>query len=655
MINRKAPEQQPDRLPGWGPLVLLVIAFCYYGLYWRSGLMLGGEEGVAAVVAQRLNAGQLPIVDTFLGYNVGWFYPIAWIFKLGGANYLLLRGYFFFLGMLAGMVAYTIVWLVTQRNLLALATGMIVILMPGLIGRNYMGLLGLLGMLTILGAFILPVRSKVSRVIWMLAAGLAISLAWLIRIDIGFFQTTLFLLTALLFLFKPEEGFVRRLGMVALAGSLLIASFCAIQGPVYRDALHRGFGRKFADQYWVWPAMIRDAACKVATDLLRPHSKPEVKPELTPELKRIENPGQPVAPVEKKSLAAPASFTSQASPLPRLPVVSSAASPGITPTSVTTSKPVVAFKPSDAEESDSVTSFSDASLKRPPLSSILHARHFRNQVFVLLIYLPLLVSLLFILLGLWLLLASLFLRDVKLWEKGSILLVSTGSSLLLFPQFFFWRPDMIHLGEFMLPFMVTLVVGMSILASALRTSRSLGRLLLCILIAATGLNLAVYLVKGWETDGTGSIAASRRRHLDFTALNGVHVKLNPQEFRRDTLLRDTILRYSAPGDFVVCYPYFPMVNFMTDRPSYEYNLYIDNGIKAISLEQYESTPDQFFDHTIQNFNLHHPAVVIIGTGKVNSTEASRFGNWASKAYAYIKEHFTLVAKDEELEIYARKR
>ena len=52
-------------------------AFAIMGLDWRCGLMLSGEEGVAAVAAQRLNAGELPIVHTFLGYNVGWFYPIA--------------------------------------------------------------------------------------------------------------------------------------------------------------------------------------------------------------------------------------------------------------------------------------------------------------------------------------------------------------------------------------------------------------------------------------------------------------------------------------------------------------------------------------------------------------------------------------------------
>jgi len=44
-------------------------------------------------------------------------------------------------------------------------------------------------------------------------------------------------------------------------------------------------------------------------------------------------------------------------------------------------------------------------------------------------------------------------------------------------------------------------------------------------------------------------------------------------------------------------------------------------------------------------------VIVIGTGKVNDTESSRFPNWASKTYNYIKEHCTLVASDDEIEIY----
>ncbi len=594
MIDRSARSNLGTLSQSWGAGILVIVALCYYAFYWRCGLMLSGEEGVAAVVAQRLNAGERPIVDTFLGYNLGWFYPIAWLFKVAGPNYLVLRAYFFLLGILSGLAAYFTIHLVTRKIRIAFATGLLVILMPGVIGRNYMGLLGNLGMLTILGVFLIPSQKRGHRLLWMFAAGVSISLAWLIRIDLGFFQTILFLLTATLYLLKPEQGLTRRLASAALALTILLGSFLAIQGPVYTDALRRGFGKQLADQYWIWPSMIKGGAQQVAsqcTKVFQPAPVPVPAPYSSTETKAL-----PSSPSPTAGSALPATSAS----------------------------------------------YSDTSLKRPPLSDILHARKFKDRIFALLIYLPIPVSLLFIGWGLLLILSSWISKNVAHWLSGGVLLVSTGSALVLFPQYFFWRPDMVHLAEFMVPFMVTLVIGISLVLSGWRSSSWWKRLLLAVILIPAALDLGLYAIKGWQTDGAGSIAASRRRHLEFTALNGVHVKLNPQELALNTLLRDTILSHSKPGDYVVCYPYFPMVNFMTDRPSYEYNLYADNALP----------PQQFFEQATSNIEHHRPAVIVIGTGKVNDTESSRFPNWASRTYAYIKEHCTLVASDDELEIYA---
>ena len=589
-------DQPRNKMRLWGCLILLLTAVCYYSVYWRSGLMLAGEEGVAAVVAQRLNAGQLPIVDTFLGYNVGWFYPITLLFKVAGPNYLLMRGYFFLIALLAGMAAYTTVWLVSRRALLSFVTGLLVILLPGVIGRNYMGFLGVLGMLTLLGTFILPPRRTALQLLWMVALGLSISLAWLIRIDLGFFQTTLFLLTALLFILKPDHGVVRRLALVLAATMILCASFVALQGPVYRDAVQRGFGRQLAEQYWVWPSMIRGSACQILNQWTKPCA----------------------------------------------PITTFAPSP--TQTKKATDKPQASEDNSTSSTPTSSASYSETSLKRPPIADILHAAKLKERAFALLIYLPAAVAALIIAWGLLLVLRSLVVRDPELWKKGGILLVSAGSALLLFPQYFFWRPDMVHLGEFMVPFMVTLILTLFLAVSALKKSSAMALIGLLIVIVAAGTELGIYVVKGWQTDGVGSIAASRRRHLEFNSSNGVRVKLNPVELSRCTVLRDAILSHSKPGEYVTCYPYFPMVNFMTDRPSYVKNLYADNALP----------PEQFFNEAVTSIQKHHPAVIVIGTGRINSTEASRFQNWAAKTYAYIKEHYALVATKDDMEIYANK-
>ncbi len=569
------------------PLALVIIALCYYALYWRCGLMLSGEEGVAAVVAQRLNAGAKPIVDTFLGYNLGWFYPIAWFFKALGPNYLILRAYFFILGILSGLTTYFTILLVTQRILIAISTGLLVILMPGAIGRNYMGLMGIMGMLTILGVFLIPSSRKRHLLLWMIAAGASIALSWFVRIDLGYFQTILFLLSAILYLLKPEQGFTNRVRMVAVAMVLVGIFFCALQGPFYQDAVRRGFSRQLVEQYLGWTSMIRISANQLATDLI----KTEV--------------------IKRSDPANKATATNESS------------------------------APSQSTASASSVSYSDTSLKRPPLRDILVAPKFKDRLFALLIYLPIPISLLFVGWGLLLILRSWISQSLLAWKNGGVLLVSTGSALVLFPQYFLWRPDMVHLAEFMVPFMVTLVIGINLAVSDWRDSTAWKRLLLVLIMIPAALDLGLYAIKGWQTDGSGSIASSRRRHLEFAASNGVRVKLNPQELARDTMLRDTILCHTKPGDYVICYPYFPMVNFMTDRPSYEYNLYADNAIP----------PERFFEKAKANFEHHHPAVIVIGTGKVNDTESSRFPNWASKTYNYIKEHCTLVASDDEIEIY----
>ena len=579
-------------------ILLLMVAFGYYALYWRSGLVLSGEEGVAAVVAERLNAGQKPIVDTFLGYNVGWFYPLSWIFRAAGPDYLLMRLYFFLLATLSGLTSFSILYGILRIRWVSFLGGLIVILLPGVIGRNAMGLLGLLGMYGIAGLFLPENRKLPSLLLRMVAAGLFIGLSWWIRIDVGFFQTVLFLLTALLFAIKPGEAAMRRVLLPLSAIAFLLLGVVSINGWAVADAYRGGFGRQLAEQYLIWPRMIRDGALQVWKQTIPAQTAP------TP---RAESPaGKP----------------------PQVPSMT----PSVTP----------AEKPSAEKPSgETAASYNDTSLKRPSLGSLLHEPKWKERLFPLVIWLPLPAAMLISLWGFLLVLRSVVSGSPALWQRGGTLLVTTGSALVLFPQYFFWRPDMVHLSEFMVPFVVALIIGLNFAARSWKSSRILGRVCLSMVILATGTDLLLYVVKGWQTDGCGSIAASRRRHQEFSAPNGVRVKLNAEEFARDTLLRDLILSHSRPGDHVVCYPYFPMVNFMTDRPSYEYNLYADNAIPS----------DLFHEQAVRNIEEHHPAVIVIGTGKVNATESSRFPNWAARTYAFIKERYDLAGTGEEIEIY----
>ena len=125
----------------WLPWLLLGIAIAYYATYALSGLDLGGEGGTTAVIAQRLLDGQRPFVDTFLGYNLLWFYPLVWLFQIFGPNFTVVRIFFFVLSIITALLAYRTVRRVSDSAWLAFVCALVLILIPGIQFRNYLGLL----------------------------------------------------------------------------------------------------------------------------------------------------------------------------------------------------------------------------------------------------------------------------------------------------------------------------------------------------------------------------------------------------------------------------------------------------------------------------------------------------------------------------------
>ncbi|MFZ9933127.1 MAG: hypothetical protein ACO3G9_08015 [Chthoniobacterales bacterium] len=98
---------------------------------------------------------------------------------------------------------------------------------------------------------------------------------------------------------------------------------------------------------------------------------------------------------------------------------------------------------------------------------------------------------------------------------------------------------------------------------------------------------------------------------------------------------------------MVVYPYAPTINFMTDRPSYEYNLYVDDS----------TADDRFQREARERIELHRPAVIVIDNRPINRTDRSRFKNWASDLMSYITSSYrpagTFQVGRREIEVYAR--
>lgn len=144
-------------------------------------------------------------------------------------------------------------------------------------------------------------------------------------------------------------------------------------------------------------------------------------------------------------------------------------------------------------------------------------------------------------------------------------------------------------------------------------------------------------------EGSGSIMGARGEDTPFTALNGVRVKVKKTELPDWQGLRDAVLGHSGPGDFVVTYPYVPIVNVMCNRPTYQWSLYVDNATASASFSQKEGAL----------LRERKPAVIVINNRAINKTEFSRFSNWASAVYGQIRDDYDLVGTFfDRVEVYA---
>jgi hypothetical protein len=582
----RRPRAHSERfLHRWGALVIVLFAFGYYGQYYRSGLNLGGEGGTAAVIAMRLMEGQRPLVDTFLGYNVMWFYPVAWLFELTGPNYIALRLYFFSICTATGVLAFLVVRRVTGRGWFAVLAALGPILIPGMLFRNYMGFLAMLNMLVLLQAYVFTQPTERRRWLWTAAAGLALGFTYLIRIDVAAFFTVITLGLLVLYPLGVRGQFPRRCGMAAGSLALTITLVLAVHAPFVLDAKRRGYADPFLAQYTGWISLVGYLA---KLELEKPVSQPpDVKP-------------SPTAPTVPE-------------PPPARPE---------------------ADKPGDIESSEY--------LQKIPLAELLASKSLEEKNFLLATWLPVPVSVVILLPSGLLLVIALFRGNVPLRTDALVVIITTGSALTLFPQYFFFRPDTPHLSEFMVPFLVALACSVWIFFRWTR-GRRLPRWWAGLALALIFADVVLYFFHAYPKESAGTIAAKRKRTHELIAENGVRVFLKRQECEELRKLCAVIKSQTRPGDYLVTYPYSPTVNFMTDRPSFEYNLYVDNAHNVSS----------FHADTLREFEKYRPAAVVIDNRAVNKTEASQFKNWAAETYRWLQDNYRYVGTFRRQEVFLR--
>ena len=262
----------------------------------------------------------------------------------------------------------------------------------------------------------------------------------------------------------------------------------------------------------------------------------------------------------------------------------------------------------------------------------------KSALFVL-TYLPLLLYGGLLAWALWAVAAAMLRRDFALDRPATLVLLLLIASLATFPQFFFFRPDRPHLSEFMPGCIVALTSTLLLLPAR-------GRLLAGPLIAV---HLGLFAWFALDHYSAGTIAArlgikKSKRQL-FAGENGVRVWVHKdKDWPEFDGVRRLVAEHSQPGDWLICFPYQPGYNVMTDRPTYLHSLYQDNS----------TTDPGWSPRTLRDLQRRQPAIVIVDDRAMNKVEASKFSVWAQPVYEFLSQHYDLRGTFGTVEVFCRK-
>ena len=272
-------------------------------------------------------------------------------------------------------------------------------------------------------------------------------------------------------------------------------------------------------------------------------------------------------------------------------------------------------------------------LRRRPFQQIFQkSPRIEYRLLAFLTYIPPLLICALFLAGLYLCLSKKF--AVDRWLLFSALL---GGCLTAFPQFYFFRPDLPHLIEFMSGGLVALTCAGWLLWSSQGRGRLSTAFFMTIALVAI-----CYLLLTLPNQYGGTLAIRLDRQTNFRGANGADVFLTKDEYEEVNTLFSATVWNSTKKDYVACYPYLPGVNFITARPTFQSLLYIDNVTQSPDWQQVE----------IDKIKKFRPAVIVIDDWTINGTEESRFSHWAAQMTKFIEGHYRLVAAINNKKVFA---
>lgn len=210
-----------------------------------------------------------------------------------------------------------------------------------------------------------------------------------------------------------------------------------------------------------------------------------------------------------------------------------------------------------------------------------------------------------------------------------VFLVALFAAIATLPHYFFFRPDLSHVANFMPGYVVLAAVIITAAIHLYATPNRVKRIAAAVVAGALMGHLGVYLGLGLNSDATGAIGTSGERTETFESVNGVDARVTAAEKTHLAALQDAVVNHSQPGDNIICYPYCPGVAFMTGRRLLLHNFFADDGTPL--------REPGWIDMAIARTRAAKPPVVIIMDWAVNGTDRSRFDVWAAPYVAALKE------------------
>ena len=567
-------------------LVILAAAIAYYSSYWHFWFNPHDEGGTACLVAQRLMQGERPWVDVEPGYNVGWFYPIVGLFHFTGVNYLAVRAWFFALSTVTALLGCGIVTRVSGSRWLGLGTGLLLVVFPGSQFKNYIPLAEAANTACLI--HLLYVDPALRRK-WLGAValgGLVLGLTFLVRVEIGYFFTAIWFLLLLVALFDRRLPIPGRLAGTILGAVALVFGVVVAQAPAYTYLRGRGLEANYWAEYSDWWQFLR---ASVHQRMAHDHGAPKANAAATP---------------------SPPAATSG----------------------------VVADKPEPAVHN---SENGDRSVLPRKRLADLRGRGWSVRLLAFLTYAPLVGFAVFFVAGLLGFLRSLLYREFTLAVVPLQWLVLIGGSLTTFPQYFFFRPDRPHISEFMPGYIIAMAASAWLLWPRGPVRPWCRRILAAVVVLFLAGQCAAFAAFALHHPSAGTIIARKGRKVRFQGENGVRVHTTKKEAAVLQGVYDIVMKSSQPSDYVICFPYMPGYNVMTNRRTYLRNVYVDNATRGA----------KWTETTIHDFEAKHPAVVIIDDREINGTPASRFSHWAAPVSSYLKENYTAAGKFETVEVF----